>query len=336
MERHVNKSIGTSTYLDEDDAREIIKDWIGTRRADRRYSIVDLAAALGTDLGSLNRMCDPEKSLLPSLAQVRQLLRFTGELAPTDLIEAIAHLGKNGRNAYRRVIPGSFSPVRLTRPKDLAAWLHDARRAFGTLISRNELALHLGVHHVKVKAWESAPYNSGPTARQVRAIAELCQVPAPTVDIDWAAHEPTSKSPRLRAHPIEIPQARTLAEEILWTGRVLSHIACAENVRERNARMFFARFVTHGKPSTQTALAKRFHMTNGRVSQIFDRQLAALGVAKLRSDCFDTLMTACQSPEELPAETRDWRIRVILGEGLTLEKAAGYGAVVFGKRLPVP
>jgi hypothetical protein len=330
MERHVKKSIGPDTRLD-DDARLIIKNWVQSCRS-RRRSLRTLATTMGTDTATLDRICDPDKTLLPSLAQIGRLAKLTGEPVPVHLVEAIAYLGERGRKSYQGVKTRCFSSEPLTHPKDLAAWLSDARRALGTLIPRDDLAPHLGARPRKIKSWETAPQAGEPTAKQIRTLARLCQVPVPVVKIDWAEHQPAPKPPPQRVLPIDIPVANTLAEEIFWTGRALSHIASAEKARERNAGMFFARFVTHGKPSTQKDIAKRFQVTNGRVSQIFDQQLRALGVARVRSDCFDALIAALQS-SLVPPEKKEWQIRALLGEGLTLAKAAEYGALVLGKRL---
>jgi transcriptional regulator with XRE-family HTH domain len=308
------------------DPEQIIKDWVGAACTHERLSLAEIAAAVGTNPTDLDRFRDLESYRMPTLAHIRRLSEVTGHPIDVSLTRAIAELGTECRASYGTMSPLCVTPAVLHRPKDMARWLVKARRAFGSVLSIRDLAAHLNVSKEVVGTWERRPDVNAPNPQQIREIARLCHVRVPVVRFDL----PKGRWVR---EPIEIPQAGTLAEEILWTGRALSHMVSTRTNKERNARMFFARFVTHGRADSYEVLAKRFRLTPGHVRQILERLLTALGKIAPRTECFDALMAACLMRRDEPADHHECRMKPFLGEGLTLAKAAEYGAVVLGKRL---
>lgn len=131
---------------------------------------------------------------------------------------------------------------------------------------------------------------------------------------------------------VNLPTAATLEEEILNTGRLLSAFGFTEDVRPRNAQVFFERFGGLGaSESKMQSIGERHGMSRERVRQIVEKQLQWLGLAQLGSERFDAFAAACDAMRSAPVAQIEQRLRPILGDTLSIEGAIEYGKTVLGR-----
>jgi hypothetical protein len=161
MDRSLRKSGDVDLPLDVD-PEQIIKDWVRAACLHERFSLAEIAAAVGSNPTDLDRFRDLESYRMPTLAHIRRLSEVTGHPIDVSLTRALADLGTECRASYGTMSHLCVTPAVLHRPKDMARWLVNARRAFGSVLSIRDLAAHLNVSKEVVGTRERRPDVNAP------------------------------------------------------------------------------------------------------------------------------------------------------------------------------
>lgn len=318
-----------SKELTEEHATAILKDWLAFARYVTR-SHTNLHAHAGIDRSRLAILFSTKHKEAPTPDELFKLSAATGYPAHELAVQASKFL--HAEIADEPLVTGSPGECKLTSRGALKAWLKAARTGGRSgRLTQEQLAARICRSHMSVMAWENPNFNRIPRLKDIKAISVACDVPEPNIAFDLRprAMNDADQDPDLET-------ACTLDEEILQTGRLLSRRAHASTHAERNAYVFRARYGGSGDDaSTLQAIADNHGITRERVRQIVDKQLSFLSVVKLKTDCFDSLATACLALESVTVSTAEARLRHILGGNLSLQGASDYGREVLGKPLPI-
>ncbi len=214
--------------------------------------------------------------------------------------------------------------------QELKAWLKAARlKGRSGRLTQGQLGERIGRTMMSVASWESTTSDRVPKSKDIKAIAEACGVPEPIITFD-------TRSSTTDGAMDDFGIPRTLDEEILRTGYLLSRRAHNSTNAERNAYIFRARYGGSGEDeSTLQAIGDVYGVTRERIRQIVDKQLNFSQAITLKTECFDALATACLVLEPITVSVAEYRLRHLLGGTLSLKGASDYGREVLGKPLPI-
>lgn len=322
-----------TSSLTPQQARAVLKDWLCFACDTTRGYPHQLARAAEITPRRFAQLRSPRRNEVPTPLELERLA-----VAAAYPAHALA------QEASRLLCP--VEPLRSLREADevppgemviasaaeLKAWIRRARgtRRAGKL-SQKGLADLIGAAAVTMHLWENPHKPVLPSRPVLQRIAQVCGVPIPevTIQLRKTRHD-------LHRKLVTAPLADTLAEEILWTGRVLASHTAGAGLAERNAEMFQARYGGTGdSESTLQMIGDRFAMTRERVRQIVEKQLGFLGVVTPRQERFEALVEACSSMPPLPVVEAESHLRQWLGHGLSLRGAQEYGVEVLGRKLPI-
>lgn len=314
-------------------ARAVLKDWVCLAKDAVYDRNIDLAQAARIDPNRFRAFAHSRRIDVPTADEIIAISEAAGHEIPAVILDARQFLDANGESVVPPARIGQPpGECTLASPGELKAWLRAARmfRRAGRL-SQVQLSARLGISKLTLCHWENPSRSQIPSEDHVRKIASICGVPAPEV-----AFERMRKSPYASRRRISAVKAETLAEEILWTGRVLSSHAHDPQLVERNATIFQARFSGEGESSNTLQLIGDIHgMTRERVRQIVDKQMLHLESVEPRRECFDALHEACRTLTPMPMSEAEATLRPLLGPGLSLQGAIDYGIQILGSRLPL-
>ena len=310
--------------LTKERAVAILKDWIAFARYVSR-SLTNLNEAAGIEYNRFARLGSPKRKEVPTLDELRRLSGATGYPLHEQVIQAAVFLDpSSGPVEPPPEPPGECT---LTSRSELKLWIRQARRyRRGGKLTQGQLGVLVRRSTMTISAWENPDDGRLPKAKDVSAIAAACNVPVPGVGFD----RPAEAADQVQS------SARTLFEEILQNGIMLSHRAHTPGNIERNALIFRARYGGIGDAeSTLQAIGDAHGITRERVRQIIDKQMSFLRVVDLRIACFNALADACQNLSPMPVSGAEQELRSLLGGDLTLQGAKDYGREVLGRSLPI-
>lgn len=320
---------GVVSEWTEEVARTIVKEWVCIARAMSRCDADDLALSSGVGGHRLGMYTTPRRPNTPTPGELMAISAASGMEAPEIVRQACLFLHPE-HLLSNLTAPEPPRDGVIRKASELKVWIKHARRSFPDgKLSVRRLAVAIGVSHSTVTQWEAHRSSALPSIDQVAGIANACSVPTPTIVA------PSLRAPRNRM-PLTAEEAPDLAEEILWTGRMLASRAYPPEALKRNSDIFFARFGGYGDDaSTLQLVGDRFGMTRERVRQIIERQMQHLGNLPLRTECFTRLELACKELPTQPLAVAETTLRPMLGGVLGLSGAMDYGIEVLGRRLPL-
>lgn len=322
-----------------DRARQLLKAWVCQAHEVADNLCIDLARATNIGATELETFADLRRAASPTYPQVVAMAAASGLPVSESVLAASRYLDAGSPSA---VPPAPLQPppqldrrseeCTLHSGADLKSWVRSARtmRRSGRL-SQARLGELVGVSPATVSFWENPDKTAAPSIDQIQRIASACGVAVPVL-----AFEKKRRSPFGTRRRIDVPKASTLAEEIRWTGRVLSNHAHDPQRVERNAAIFLKRFSGQGESTgTLQQIGDAHGMIRERVRQIIDKQMLHLESIEPRHECFDALSDACRQLQPMPMSEAETALRPLLGDELSLQGAIDYGVQILGRRLPL-
>lgn len=319
--------IGTvAQEMTAESATAMLKEWLALTRH-MAHSRRNLQEYAGIGLTKLASTWGLES---PTPAEFTEFCVATGYPVPERVLQAAEFLHLL---AADKVDPAaSASECEINSRRALKAWLKAARVNGGKgRLTQGQLGARIGKSQISVAAWENPNVDRIPKWKDIKAIAEACGTPEPTITFDMRSSTADSSNQELEREAVV-----TLSDEILQTGRFLSRRAHASTHVDRNAQVFRMRYGGSGnEESTLQSIGDVYRVTRERIRQIVDKQLSFVPLVSIRTDCFDALAKACLELEPVTVSVAEERLRHLLGGNLSLQGASAYGREVLGRPLPV-